>query len=683
MNSLHKILKQVTSSQDYSLLEPLKDPAKWKTISSDDKKALAKLFLQSGRRELEMGAVGPLPTFDIAQRLNPGNLSLLLEQARLYAHYSESVDNLCCALDLIEEIEGYDANLLAALITGADVLVELGLRREEPLYFNRAHDKYDQIETCHTIPEEDVCEFYWHWGICWHYIAKQSGEAGDFVTALGKYQKAETLGLEDPVFLNDYGNALVDLACLVSRSDLLTQASQLYHRVTDMLPDFFEGMMNLACTDHQLWQMTGDDKYFYTSAAAFERGAKLDPDEAALWFKWAQLLFYTGKLQGNPGLIEESFDKFLKANTLLPDHAQILSEWADAHLTAGIQLEKLDYLKSSQVSIIRALELEPEEAIHWSIYARTLIELGRYFQEDAYLATAIEKLNYALSLHRSDPHLWHGLASCYHLLSDFKSDKSLCEKSVKYYSRVTEFNGEMHPDFWNEWGVALMKMGSYTQDRRWVEAASEKFEQAIRLFYLIHEPSTINPTWLYNYGTALDFLGDFTHDERYYEKAIKVLSQSLNLDPTHYQAKYHLACCFSHLGEIVSDVDCFEKGLELFRDVLSDDPEDDEAWIDWGLALLNLAELVADPAHSPYVDKLLAEAEEKFMRGASLGNETSFYYLACLYSMQKRLPEALHYLERSKVVNALPPVDELLHEEWLGNLRQYGHFQEFLKNLKI
>jgi len=682
VNSLHKILKEVSSTQDYSLLDPLRDSSQWNEIDPQDRAALAKLFLQCGRRELENGAIGPLPTFEIAQRLDPGNIELLLEQANLYISYGDSIDNLVCACDVAKEAEAIDPGCFDTMMTWTNVMVELGVRKQDPNYFIQANSRYERIAENGGIPEEEGPQFFWHWGICWHYIAKQSGEASDFVTALAKYKEAESLGLEDPMFLNDYGNALVDLACLVSRGEFLVQASEFYQRVVRQVPDHFEGVMNLACTDHQLWQVTGEERYFRSAQSYFEKGSQLNPDEAALWFKWAQLLFHTGKEQGNAKMVEESFDKFLKANTLLPDQALVLSEWADAHLCAGMLLEKLESLKWAQVSILRAIELEPEEADHWVIYGRTLIELGRYFEEEAHLHTAIEKLNYAISLHRSDAKLWYALASSFHVLSDLKGDASLCEKAVKYYSRVTEFDGEMTPEFWNEWGVALMKMGGYTQDKRWVEAASEKFEQAIRLYYLFHEPSTIDPTWLYNYGSALDFLGDFTHDERYYEKAIKVLSQSLSLDPTHYRAKFHLATCFSHLGEIVSDVDCFEKSLDLFAEVLGEDPEDDIAWIDWGLALMNLAELVRDPAHSPYSEKLMVQAEEKFMRAAGLGNEISFYYLACLYSLKGRVEEAIHYLERAKQAGALPPLDELLHEEWLGDLRKSPKFQEFLRTLK-
>ena len=301
MSYLSKILKEVNSTQDFSLLDPLRDSSQWSEINPQDRAALAQLFVQCGRRELENGAIGPLPTFEIAQRLDPDNHELLLEQANSYASFADSIENLTCACDVVEEMK---PECFYAMMTWANVKVEIGVRKQDPLYFLEANAKYERIKEIDDFPENEVSQFYWHWGICWHYIAKQSGEASDFVTALSKYREAESLGLEGPLFQNDYGNALVDLACLVSREDLLDQASQLYQSVVKQLPDFFEGVMNLGCTDHQLWQINKNDKYFQSAIQCFEKGAKLNEDEAALWFKWAQLLFHAGKDQGDLELVE-------------------------------------------------------------------------------------------------------------------------------------------------------------------------------------------------------------------------------------------------------------------------------------------------------------------------------------------------------------------------------------------
>jgi hypothetical protein len=41
----------------------------------------------------------------------------------------------------------------------------------------------------------------------------------------------------------------------------------------------------------------------------------------------------------------------------------------------------------------------------------------------------------------------------------------------------------------------------------------------------------------------------------------------------------------------------------------------------------------------------------------------------------------MHCLAKSRASDALPPIDEMLHDEWLDNLRSTGDFQEFLSEL--
>ncbi len=679
--SLRETFEKISSTKNFDLLDPYRNAVRWKKLSQDDRFLLAKMFIMAGEEELEKGESAPVVSFETSKKLCPDNVDLLLEQAIAYGLHGSKIENLELACETSKLALELDESCYQAHTVWANALVELGVKKEEPAFFYEANDKYQKVSENKEFQKNPEPHFFWYWGVCWHYIAKQSGEAGDFVEAIAKYQKADSLKLTGTMFWNDYGNALVDLACLVSRNDLLVKASSLYQKVVESSPSFFEGWFNLACTDQRLWQIKMEEKYFYSAHKSFDRAAKLNPDEASLWFKWAEHLSKTGKDKQNPKLLEASLDKFLKANTLLPDHAPILSSWAETQMLLGVYKERLDYLKWAEVIIQRCLELQPENTAHWITYGRCLIELGRYFEDVSYFNQAIEKFKYGISLHKSNPDLWYGMASAYHILGEIQENVSLIEKSVKYYSRALEFESVMPLTFWNEWGVALMKMGEMTQDRRWVEAASEKFEQAIRLYHLHHNPKTINPDWLYNYGCSLDFLGDFSDDEKYYERAIKVFSQTLIVDPEHYLAKYHLAIAFSHLGELVSDVDCFQKSLELFQDVLSRDPEDELAWNEWGISLINLAELVHDPVHYRYTEKLMKEAEEKFLRAGSLGNEAAYYNLACLYSLQGNYQAAMHYIERAEVAGSLPSLEELIHDEWLRDLRSTNGFQQFLKHL--
>ena len=78
------------------------------------------------------------------------------------------------------------------------------------------------------------------------------------------------------------------------------------------------------------------------------------------------------------------------------------------------------------------------------------------------------------------------------------------------------------PEFWNDWGLVLMKLAHITDEKRYMEAALKKFEQAIRLKRESLAREQVDPEWLYNYGCALEFLGDYTDDVARFEQAVQV-----------------------------------------------------------------------------------------------------------------------------------------------------------------
>jgi tetratricopeptide (TPR) repeat protein len=181
----------------------------------------------------------------------------------------------------------------------------------------------------------------------------------------------------------------------------------------------------------------------------------------------------------------------------------------------------------------------------------------------------------------------------------------------------------------------------------------------------------------------LDFLGDYTEDAAYYEKAAEVLSKVLRIDPEYYHARYNLALALSHLGETSSDIHALQKANELFELLLEKDNEDEMAWNDWGLSLLHLAQLIEDPLNTELARKCFEEAENKFLHAAALGFTPAFYNLACLYSLNGNASTAMHYIERAELAGSLPPIEDLMHDDWLYFLRQTPTFRHFLSQLVI
>ena len=117
--------------------------------------------------------------------------------------------------------------------------------------------------------------------------------------------------------------------------------------------------------------------------------------------------------------------------------------------------------------------------------------------------------------------------------------------------------------------------------------------------------------------------------------------------------------------------------MNYFRMAARQDKEDDAIFLEWGLACIHLAHhtLHADEQH-------YADAEQKLIRAGQLGNLNAYYNLACLYSILGRYDEAMQLVRKAEKASALPPIEELLEDEWLDNLRQTKDFTEFLASIE-
>jgi tetratricopeptide (TPR) repeat protein len=521
----------------------------------------------------------------------------------------------------------------------------------------------------------------WHWGTCWYNIGKFSGEAVDFHQAQEKYRVAAALGCETGEFHNDYANSLVDLSCLIGRKDLLVEAAEHYSKTTTLNPKHYESWINLGCTYQRLYDLGGPYENFLKADECFEHATELKPDESLAWFRWAVLYSSLGKTTRDIERLYASLDKYEKADEHEPDCSPIALRWGEALMFYGAFTENLEILRAAEAKIIAAVNQSPEQAEAWFVYGTCLNEFGRYFNSEEYYQQAIEKFQYGLSLSPNNFHLHHGIALAHFAIGEINDDVAMIEKSVKFCSRAVELGGQNNPHFLSDWGVALMKLGEMTVDKVQIEAASEKFEQAIARRLESSQGEEVEIEWLYNYGCAMDFLGDFHEDAVYYERAVQVLSHVVSLDPEYTHARYNLALALSHLGELNADVDTFNKAVDLFHELVQQDPEDEMAWNDYGLTLLNLAVLIHDPVHSLEGHKLFEQAEAKLLQAVALGNIAAFYNLACCYALTGNPTASIHYLERAEQCDALPIAEDVLHDEWLDSLRNQPAYRQLISRL--
>lgn len=346
----------------------------------------------------------------------------------------------------------------------------------------------------------------------------------------------------------------------------------------------------------------------------------------------------------------------------------------------GANTENLELLHEAKRKISSGLEVLADNAYAWYVYGVCLCELGRYFSAEEYYVQAIEKFQQGLNLKSTHSLLLQGMASAYFSIGDMNGDAAAIETSVGFCKKVHDTGEKLFPQFLNDWGIALMKLGEMTNEQSHIEAAAEKFELAINNRLDCSEEQ-VDIEWLYNYGCAMDFLGDFHEEAIYYEKAIEVLSHILKLDPEYTHARYNLALALFHLGELEDDIDSFHKAIELFQELVQNDPEDEIAWNDYGLTLLNLAVMTNDAVQSVKSQKYFEQAESRLQQAVALGNVHAFYNLACLYALSENLLAAIHYIERAESCEALPPVEDVMHDEWLESLRYEPAFRQLISRL--
>lgn len=683
-STVKSLLEKIQNEYAYEKLNAFQDPLKWASMTDEERELLAVLFIRRGEHQLESRDNSFYDSFEAASSLLPFSYDIHFQQGKACAAQIRHIHCLTLASQSFAKAISCRPNDFSAWLNWGDVLLHIGAFYHESSYLIEADTKFKMAETilkqqADSLPEAEI--LFWRWGLCWSLRGRQAGEPQDVRYAIDKYKQAVAFGCNESDFWHDYGSSLLELGMLIQRQEMLVEASGYYLKALERAPDYFEYWFSLACCYQYLYEITLEEDYFDRSHDSFENATKLESNEARLWQKWGQLLSHAGKASRCLERVEASLEKFEKANKCDPDNPIVLSRWGEAELLVGTNVDRLDLIRAAEAKIIKSLEICPESADIWFIYGACLNALGHYFNDEENYNQAIEKFQYGLSLDRNHSILWYGLAMAHYALGDRSDDIDILEKSLREFDRVTELGGGLFPQFWNDWGVVHMKLAEILNTKAHVEAAIEKFERAIKHPSLDSDRSNVDLEWVYNYGCAYDFLGDFTEDEACYERAIYLLSNVVQTDPEYAFARYNLALALAHLADATSDIHLYEKAIEHHLILLDHDNEDEMASYDLGMTYIHLAILVQDKHHPEKNQSLLQQAESRLMQSAGLGNTYAYYSLGCLYSIIGNYDAAMHFIERAQLQGALPPVDELMHDEWLDGIRQTTPFRLFIADL--
>lgn len=677
-----KVLEEILTSKNFDRLSCFSDQNQWPTMTSDERELLGLLFVMQGEKQLTEGNNEVLDSFKLANQVAPNCPLIMYRQALAFAKQHQNVYCLKAACRVFEKVTEVKPDFFDAWHCWGNALVLLGLISNEEGDFQKGLEKFLLAEEIiDKVSKHKSAHFYRDWGVLWYHFGKFSGEAFDFRSSIKMFVKAAKKGLSTHDFWNDYGNCLVEISSLLNKPELIVEAVKTYWKAIKIKPEFYKGWMNLASSLKTLYERQPLETYYTLANESFDQAAKINPQNANLWLKWGQLQAFKGRATRDLPSLRESCQKFETADICEPNHPLILSAWGEALIVIGEWTDELKAIKKAEEKIVKSLEIQPDHVRIWYLYGNCLSELGRYFGDEEYYLQAIEKFQYGLKLDAKDYLLWYGMALAVFSLGQIRGDIELIEEACQFCRKVIENGGQSLSQFWNDWGVILMKLGNMTDEKHYIEAALNRFEQALRLIQDPLREDSLNPEWLYNYGCALDYLGDFDDDETYYERAVQVLNKVITIDPHFHHAYYNLSLAYTHLGEITLELDCYKHAEMAIETYLSFEPEDEYAWNEWGYFLVELAQLIRDPSRPDEYKQLLEEAGQKFLQAGALGSSPALYHLACIHSLQGNHSTSLHFLERTKENHALPPIEDLMHDDWLESVRQTHEFRQFLSHL--
>ncbi len=654
---------------------------KWENLPKDEKKLLAASFLHKGEMKLLRKDPTALSHFDEAISLDPTNPLIWFKVGLSLYEYGVDQNEkkaLLLANKNLKVATTLDPYKCTFWHVWGNILTDLGRQTDEAHYLFKAKELLQKaIALSKEMDKEQLHQLYWDYGLLWLYLADHSGEAVDVRMAIQSLRTSfAQMAKITPEFWHDFGHAHQMMASLINDNRMYLQAIDYFKKAIGLSKTYYEAHLAIAESYSQLYINTLQEEHFVEGCRAFEQAAHIRSNDPSLLLEWAQLLGESGKLNRDCHKLKLSIEKCLLALRQDPHFVEIYTQWTESLSLLGALSGRLDLIAEAENKANEKLETYPEHPELWYALGICQTAYALYYNDLEYEELAIEKFQIGLSFDRSHAELWHAIASSHSRIGRALEDYDLLERSCKFYLKSIHLKPSCPPLIF-DYARTLLKLGEISENSKILEEALTQIES---LLQAQKEAILNHPEWLFHYGLILDSLGKYSEEgEPVLLKAVEVFHQVLLVDPSYPKIYFHMALSLSRAAEIASDIKLYEKALNFFQLSAKHDEEDDAIFLEWGLTLLSLSQefLALDLQTKAFLD-----AEQKLNRAGLLGNQQSYYYLACLNALTGRFVEAVQLLKKAKEADVLPNVEDLLQDEWLSPLKSQEVFAEFLSYLE-
>jgi hypothetical protein len=648
---------------------------------------------EEGEKALLQGDQKGVDLLEKAAKLDPSSPHLFYRQGLALFEFGSSqncVSTLRKGAQKFHQATTLNPQLCEAWQAWANTLTLLAFLTGKQSDLIEARDKIEKATVLvETLGEKMVsAEVYWDAALIYQKLAQASGEIDDLFKAVANFEKSSATNQTMPhEFWNDFGKTYSNLAERLHDIRPVLKSIACYKQAITLSLSNFEGWMGLGQSLKKLYYFSHENEHYLQACDCFAAASQLRAQIPEVWLERIEFIIESSRRKKESAKLRVAIEKCqqamayfapsLKADTIddsnnsvdptsKPSTAYIylLGYWAEALALLGSWTNRSELIQEAETKIDEALDASEKEDIHLSNqYGRCLYAFAQYYRDLDLYYQAIEEFQSSLSINRAQLTCWAWMGATYaKVYEGTDNDIEALEQAIYFYNKALQIKA--HPHFYYEIAALLIQLAE-------LQRSSDYIDQAINyLEYLLQTYKTIafdHPEWFYQYGVALDIQGDIKDEPSLHHKALETLVNALMLDPTYPQIHHRIGIVYCHLGESLGEPDYLSQ------------LEDEALLIDWGLAWTHLAQQATD---SSMEESCFREAEQKLIQAARLGSQLAYYQLACLYSLQESLDLSLLYLHKSYASKNLPPLEELMEDDWLERLRLSPQFQEFLALLQ-
>ncbi len=672
------------SPQGKALINLKQKLGEWESLPLEEKRKLAEEYLQKGEELLRKKSFSAIEYFNAASTLEPDNY--LLWQRQGYAlleigKQKKQEKALFLATRNFQLAINLKKDTFATYYGLAQALYILGNKTKEEHYFQDSKENFAKAITfSKNESKETVAELYWSYARTFMKLASGSQEAVEIKQAIQAFRMSFAHQSKISIqFWYEYGLALYEMALLINDNRHYLSAIDHFQKALLNNQGFKEAFLAIARCYQELYINTLSEDYFNKASSAYAKFLMYETENAEILLEWSGLLSESGKLSKNLNKLELACQKCLLAHRSKPKNPLIISQWAEALALLGAYSNRLELILEAEKKIKEVLEkkINAEEFELYFAYGICLNAFAHYYEDANYHEKAILQIKKGLKLSPLSAELWHELANTELKIGLEYEDNDIFKKAVKHFTKALDLK-PLCPNLTYDFGCLLLEIGEREENQQALEEAKRYLENTLKN----QKDALLNyPQWLFTYGRILDLLGDcYDEENSYYKKALNAFQNVLLINPDYPKVHFHIGLCLSHLGEFSYEKSYYEQAISFYKLALKQNEEDDNSYLEWGLALINLGQMILDKT----CDKNKAigyfqEAEQKILKAGALGNQQAYYHLGCLYALLNRAQEALSLLAKAHQNEVLPPLEELMEDDWLDNLKHLSSFKDFIQ----